>query len=156
MSTPQKAVNVRWATSADAASVAGLLAALGYPNAQRGLEKRIASHADSQTAAVFVAVCSDEIIGLASFQLIPLFHADGFLGRITSFVVSDSHRRRGVGRLLVSAIEEFADKNGCERIEVTSGDRRDDAHSFYQHLGYEPVSRRFLKIRAPKQVPGPT
>lgn len=138
---------VRRAAVNDAADVAALLAELGYPNPQQDIESRIREHHASRQAAVFVAESGGKIVGLASFQQVPLFHAPGYLGRITSFIVSDSHRRRGIGRALVLAIEEFAWKNGCERIEVTSGDGRTDAHAFYERLGFAPVSRRFIKVK---------
>jgi GNAT superfamily N-acetyltransferase len=48
---------------------------------------------------------------------------------------------------LVEAVEAFARERGCGLVEVTSGERpeREAAHHFYAALGYEEVSRRFLK-----------
>jgi GNAT superfamily N-acetyltransferase len=73
-----------------------------------------------------------------------------FSGAITSFVIAPSYRRGGIGRSLVSAVEEFAWDHGCTRAEVTSGDHRSDAHEFYERLGYRPVSRRFIKEKTKK------
>lgn len=44
--------------------------------------------------------------------------------------------------------EAFARRQGCERIELSSGDHRPDAHAFYERLGYAVECRRFIK-RAP-------
>jgi len=61
--------------------------------------------------------------------------------------VASSHRRLGIGRQLLQRMEDFAEEQGCERIEVMSGDHReDDAHRFYQAGGYALSHRRFLKI----------
>ena len=136
---------IRRARSDDAFAAAELLAALGYPSPVAHIERRIADCTTSNGTAVFVAESVQRIVGLISFHCIPLFHADGCLGRITSLVVAPDCRQRGIGRLLVAAAEEFAWAHGCIRVEVTSGDHRPDAHAFYEHLGYQLDCRRFIK-----------
>ena len=136
---------IRRARSDDAPAVAELLAALGYRSKVAHIERRIADCATSPDTIVFVAESMNRIVGTLSFHCIPLFHADGFLGRITSLVVAPDYRRRGIGRLLVAAAEDFARRHGCARVEVTSGDHRPDAHTFYERLGYQLESRRFIK-----------
>jgi hypothetical protein len=46
-----------------------------------------------------------------------------------------------------AAVEAFAGARGCALVEVTSGERpeREAAHRFNPGLGYEQVSRRYLK-----------
>ena len=129
----------------DAPAVAELLAALGYSSPVALVEQRIAACADSAETAVFVAESGQRVVGVISCHCIPLFHADGSLGRITSLVVAPDYRQRGLGRLLVCAAEEFAWVHGCLRVEVTSGDHRADAHAFYESLGYQLDCRRFIK-----------
>jgi GNAT superfamily N-acetyltransferase len=136
---------IRSARPDDALAVAELLAALGYPSPVAHIERRIADCAASTDTGVFVAESVQRVVGLISFHRIPLFHADGFLGRITSLVVAPDYRQRGIGRLLVAAAEKFAWAHGCIRVEVTSGDHRADAHAFYEHLGYQLDCRRFIK-----------
>jgi GNAT superfamily N-acetyltransferase len=87
------------------------------------------------------------IVGVVSVHLLPLFHTQGKLARLTSLAVREGYRRQGVGRALVAAAEAFAWDRDCERIEVTSGDHRPDAHSFYNQLGYQTDERRFIKHR---------
>ncbi|MEP6667531.1 MAG: GNAT family N-acetyltransferase [Chthoniobacter sp.] len=138
-------VVVRRIQSADAPAAAKLLTALGYPSDATQVERRLAAGAKGADTAVFVAEIAGRIAGLLSFHCIPLFHEDGCLGRITSLVVADQFRQRGVGRQLVLAGEEFGRANRCVRIEVTSGDHRPEAHAFYEHLGYQNDCRRFIK-----------
>jgi GNAT superfamily N-acetyltransferase len=67
------------------------------------------------------------------------------LGRITSLIVSKNVQGHGIGRMLVEAAEQWMRKAGCELVEVTSNDRRAEAHAFYRHMGYERTSIRFAK-----------
>ena len=144
--SPEGAVAViRDSRSDDAPSIAELLDSLGYPSPIADVERRIAAGMDSAGTAIFVAESSSRIVGAISFHCIPLFHANGFLGRITSLVVALDFRQRGIGHSLVLAAEKFAWTHGCTRIEVTSGDHRPDAHAFYEHIGYRCDCRRFIK-----------
>ena len=138
-------VVVRTATTADADAVGALLLQLGYPTDQASAAARIARHTVDPGSTVLVAVRGDAACGLATVHLIPLFHRDGSLARITSFAVSSSSQHRGVGTLLMAACETFARTRGAERLEVTSGDRRPGAHAFYEHRGFEREGVRMTR-----------
>ena len=136
---------IRKARRHDALAVTELLATLGYPSLVEDIEQRIVDCEDSVYTIVFVAESDSRVVGALSFHCIPLFHAEGYLGRITSLIVTPDHRQRGIGRLLVFAAEQFAWSRKCSRVEVTSGDHRLDTHAFYEHLGYQLDCRRFIK-----------
>jgi N-acetylglutamate synthase-like GNAT family acetyltransferase len=53
---------------------------------------------------VLVADWDGEVAGVLAFQIIPLFHIAGDLGRITALVVSSRLERRGIGRRLVADV----------------------------------------------------
>jgi GNAT superfamily N-acetyltransferase len=97
------------------------------------------------STCVFVAEAEGRILGLAALHVIPVIERDGATGRITALVVRDEARRSGVGRALVKRVEAEAARRGCDRLEVTSGARRDDAHHFYRRLGFEEAPQRFVK-----------
>ena len=64
----------------------------------------------------------------------------------------------GVGHALVEHVEEQARARGCVQLDVSSRDRREDAHAFYRRLGFADVSRRFVKdltprLSAPRRAP---
>jgi GNAT superfamily N-acetyltransferase len=140
----------RHAKLVDAAEIAGCLSALGYGTTCDLVTERLASFTDSSSDAVFVVSGDDSIslLGVVSVHLLPLFHAAGLLGRITSLAVNPSARGKGVGKVLVSAAEHWAWSKGAQRMEVTSGDHRPAAHAFYQAVGYSLDERRFIKHAA--------
>lgn len=141
---------VRRAELADATEIAACLSALGYGTSAGHVIERLASFSKSPVDAVFVALVSGHVplLGVVSVHLLPLFHAPGLLGRITSLAVSSEARSKGVGKALVAAAEEWAWSEGAQRMEVTSGDHRLAAHAFYRAVGYSLDERRFIKHAA--------
>ncbi len=136
---------IRRAEPRDAEPVAGLLAQLGYPVSPALIADKLAALAGSEADCVLVAVAGDAVIGCISLHALPLFHAAGRLGRITSLVVDAGRRSRGTGGALVAAAEAWFAAAGCVKCEVTSGDARADAHRFYARHGYLRDGRRLAK-----------
>ena len=94
---------------------------------------------------MFVADAGDSVIGVVSVHVFALFHADASIGRITSLVVGAHHRRKGVGKLLLTAAESFAAQRRCSQIEVTSGGTHEPAPQFYESNGYERRDQHMVK-----------
>jgi GNAT superfamily N-acetyltransferase len=67
------------------------------------------------------------------------------MGRISALVVDENIRRRGIGTTLVKAADDFFVGRGCNRVELTSNNRRLEAHRFYLAKGYEIRSKHFVK-----------
>jgi GNAT superfamily N-acetyltransferase len=72
-------------------------------------------------------------------------HRDAPVGRISVMVVAEAWRGRGVGAQLVAEAEKRLTALDCRIVEVTSNQRRQRAHRFYEGLGYERTSFRFMK-----------
>jgi GNAT superfamily N-acetyltransferase len=136
---------VRDARPADAAACAELLGQLGYPTDTSTVRGRIDRFAGDPVSRMFVAEAGGRVVGLAAVSALPLVERDGRWARLSAIVVDEDARGRGVGRALVDAVEAEAAARGCGYVEVTTADRRAHAHAFYRRLGYERVSRRFLK-----------
>ncbi len=143
------AVTIRRAEQRDRDAIARCLTALGYPASPTLVGGKLASLETSSADTAFVGVDpSAGVVGVVSVHVLPLFHAPGNLARVTALVVLKSHRGGGIGRALMAAAETFAWEHECQRVEVTSGDHREEAHAFYVRLGYQVDERRFLKHRA--------
>lgn len=67
---------------------------------------------------------------------------------ITSLVVDERWRGRRIGSALVDAAAGWFAANGCIKMEVTSGNRRLDAHRFYEAHGMARDSQHFSRMLA--------
>ncbi|MBL0162523.1 MAG: GNAT family N-acetyltransferase [Xanthomonadales bacterium] len=142
-------VQLRTPTVVDAPALVSLLTELGYSVPEATVLTNIENLANTATDRAWVAESTSGIVGFISVHLIPLFHAPGYLGRITSLIVRSNARGNGVGGTLMHQAQDFCWGSDCERIELTSGDHREQAHHFYEQLGFQVQSRRFVKHGAP-------
>jgi GNAT superfamily N-acetyltransferase len=146
---PHQHVLIRPADRADAPAVDELLDQLGYPpDGPAATAERIQAWADDPAGAAYVAEDEGDLLGVIAVRVCPFFERPGSWGRITALVVADRARGRGIGSQLVAVAEGFATTRGCLRMEVTSADRRHDAHAFYRRCGYAiqtGKSSRFLR-----------
>jgi ribosomal protein S18 acetylase RimI-like enzyme len=152
---PAAGVTIRNARPGDAAAVSGLLEQLGYPQESvpavgRRIERLLSGPADR----LLVAESAGEVIGSVSLSTIPYFERDGRFARMTSVIVRDDARGRGVGEALVRAAEDEALRSGCTTMEVSSSRHREGAHAFYRHLGYADMAERSGLFRKPLGVSG--
>lgn len=142
-------MQIRPARASDALAVSGLLHQLGYPQGGAATTAtRIRAWGDDLSSAAYVADSDGDLLGLVAVHVGPFFERTGSWGRIVALIVSEQARGQGIGCQLVMAAESFAASRGCVRMEVTSADRRHDAHEFYRSHGYldqAGTSSRFLR-----------
>ncbi|MHC4219339.1 MAG: GNAT family N-acetyltransferase [Planctomycetota bacterium] len=147
MSTEQP-IKVRQANPDDAEVIAALLGELGYPQAPAMVRQRLDELTKFPSARVLVATNGDEVIAVGTLNFIPLLH-DHKIARVSALAVIGPYRGKGVGQVMMGAFENIAREAGCPRLEVTSNIRRTGAHGFYERMGYEDTSKRFVKWLAP-------
>jgi GNAT superfamily N-acetyltransferase len=135
-------LTIRDAQAADAERIAALLTQLGYPAQPDAIEARLERLAIVGDR-VLVADLGGGAVGLAHLQVAPAIERDRPAAKIGALVVDETHRGQGVGRALVQALEDEARLRGCELLFVTTAERRDDAHAFYERVGLERTGRRY-------------
>ena len=135
---------LRDAKPADAPRLVELIRFLGHDINEKQVRKNLAALKKAGETPL-VATLDKKVVGLIGLHVMTTIHRDSPVGRIPALVVAKEAQGMKLGRLLVDAAEQWCRKKGCKLIEVTSNDRRADAHAFYRHMGYERTSIRFFK-----------
>lgn len=67
---------------------------------------------------------------------------------IMALAVSKYAEKRGIGKALMTGVEEEAKRRGISAIRLNSAEYRVEAHRLYEHIGYhsDKMQKRFLKI----------
>lgn len=138
-------VSVRDAEARDAPAIASLCGQLGYPTPGEAVATRMDRVRENGQTRVVVAVVDEAPVGLATIHLRHMLNHEAPIGQLTLLVVDERVRGQGVGRILVAESEAWARARGCKRFVVTTALRRDDAHAFYEKLGYTHTGRRYGK-----------
>jgi GNAT superfamily N-acetyltransferase len=129
-------LDVRRMRAVDAPAVSALCSQLGYRAREDEIAQRL-SILDSESAhAMFVATIDADVVGwIHVYGITPL--EAGTRAEIGGLVVASHVRRRGVGRALILAAEEWATNRDYPRVRIRSNGQRENAHRFYESLGYE-------------------
>jgi GNAT superfamily N-acetyltransferase len=135
---------IRQAEAGDVDEVAGLAAALAmsFEFSASRLRENYPSLLAEDGACLLLAVDGDQSVGyLLGFRHLT-FYANGPVGWVEEIVVRDQERGRGIGRILMSAFEQWAAAQGCALVALAT--RR--AAPFYRNLGYEESATYFRKV----------
>ena len=135
---------IREATTTDAEPMVALIGELEFAVDAEGVADRIGRLAELGEP-VLLAQVDDEILGLLDWHVMTTIHRSRPVGRIVALVVTGGHRGQGIGTALVAEAERRMRERGCEKMEVTSNLRLEQAHRFYEALGLECSSYRFAK-----------
>ncbi|MCF8053370.1 MAG: GNAT family N-acetyltransferase [Desulfobacterales bacterium] len=128
----------------DIPSVQQLMHELGYPVHEEEVRFNI-DQIHRRNGIVLVAESGGKVVGCLS-AMINAGLAEGMFGEIVSLVVSREYRGSGIGRRLATQAEEWL-KPQVGKIRVRANSIRQDAHRFYQSLGYKEVKTQisFMK-----------
>ncbi len=132
----------------DVKPVAELSAQLGYPVSEIELQDRFLRIAATRGNGIFVALNNEQaVIGWLHVHAVDRLEV-GRYADIGGIVVDETMRGRGFGRALMRCAETWAHEHGHDRVKLSSGAHRVEAHAFYEHIGYShvPTSFRFERI----------
>ena len=139
-------VAIRRAEPADAAELNALASEVGREpgdwllttdqwrsvSSERRYLRAVRHHAD---AAVFVAVDGDRIVGRLSLARDP--HPASAHVADLGLMVAATHRRRGIGRMLLDAAVRWASESGIRKLELHVFPWNQPAIQLYEGYGFE-------------------
>jgi ribosomal protein S18 acetylase RimI-like enzyme len=138
-------VTIRHAQPGDAAVLAQLMCELGYETKRTEMETRLKLILSNPAYKTFVAVMDCCVCGMIGTLAYPSYEHDDPFGRILALVTSSAARRRRIGRALIATAETDFAQRGIMRVALDTRLTREDAHKFYESLGYERSGWRFVK-----------
>jgi len=98
-----------------------------------------------QPELLLVAIDDAEVVGTA------MAGYDGHRGWLYSIAVRQSHRRAGIGTLLVEEVERRLARLGCAKVNLQVRAENAAVAAFYRRLGYESEERVSMGKRLPGQ-----
>lgn len=138
---------IRRARTADVSAMLGLLVQLGYAPEEDWVRTWVG--AASPDDRCLVAEVDFRVVGLAHIHRVPFLTESAYRARLTALVVDEAERSRGVGALLLGAAEQAARGLGAGVLELSTSNRRQRAHRFYERHGYSQPSRHYRKTVLP-------
>ena len=95
---------------------------------------------------LFVVEAGGEMAGTIVLLTVPnLSHNGTPWAFLENLIVTERHRRKGLGRLLLEHAVALARDSGCHMVELCSDVRRREAHRLYASLGFEARAHCFRR-----------
>jgi N-acetylglutamate synthase-like GNAT family acetyltransferase len=143
------AVVVRTARPADAEAIQHLYRILTPNPAICVLPERIAQVCADQNTELLAAEHEQVVQGTALLTLcIDVMFKEQPFAVVENIVVAPEYRGKGIGSALLARIESIALQRNCSKVMLLSSAARDEAHGFFQSLGYDGSAKRgFIKYR---------
>jgi ribosomal protein S18 acetylase RimI-like enzyme len=138
-------LTIRTAEMNDAGALAQLMCELGYETTKSEMRMRLERIATDERYRTFVAARDGEVCGMIGTVTNPSYEHNDPSGRILALAILSTMRRRGIGRALIATAEKDFAKRGIRRVALNTQLTREDAHKFYESLGYERNGFRFSK-----------
>jgi ribosomal protein S18 acetylase RimI-like enzyme len=138
-------LTIRAAEMNDAAALAQLMCELGYETTKSEMQMRLERIATDERYRTFVAVRNGTVREMIGTLTCPSYEHNDPSGRIVALVIFSTMRRRGIGRALMATAEKDFAQRGIRSVVLNARLAREDAHRFYESLGYERNGFRFRK-----------
>lgn len=100
---------------------------------RRGLELML----DNNRGTVLVAQLESMIIGMCTGQLMISTTEGGYSVMVEDVIVLPEYRGKGVGRILITELCDWARKRDCKRLQLLADGNNLPALQFYKHLGWQ-------------------
>jgi GNAT superfamily N-acetyltransferase len=127
----------------DAPELVELSAQLGYSIQMSTLIPRLERIFADPDSAIFGAAGPDgKVVGFVQVFIICNVESEMY-AEVMGLVVDQNQRRKGIGKRLMDAVEAWAKEHGLNVVRLRSQTKRQDAHKFYQDIGYQILKSQF-------------
>lgn len=141
-------MNVRFATFDDKTQVFKLFDEFGLLIKVKDIPSKIGGTIFNEIirrsdTKIFVVEENGQMLGLATFYLLPNIRHGWKRGHIEDFFITKKARGKGIGTFLLSSIKDYCRKNNIKVIKLHSGNDLVKAHHFYEKNGGKSSERFF-------------
>jgi GNAT superfamily N-acetyltransferase len=147
-------LHIRQATAQDLPQVLQLYAQPSMDNGQvmalAAAEQLWAQFSQYPNYRLFVACQTDahaqeQVIGTYALLVMHnLAHQGTPSAIVEDVVVSEAHQSQGVGRAMMAHAMDLARQAACYKLVLSSNQKRERAHAFYESLGFQRHGFSFL------------
>jgi len=110
--------------------------------------KNIWENIENQNIKYFIAKENGKIIASCYICIIPNLTRGGkSVGFIENVITDIEYRGKGIGKKIIKNAIKYAKEQNCYKILLQSGNKRTDAHGFYESMGFDGESKRAFEIR---------
>jgi len=110
--------------------------------------KNIWKNIETQNIKYFIAKENGKIISSCYICIIPNLTRGGkSIGFIENVITDIEYRRKGIGKNIIKNAIKYAKEQNCYKILLQSGNKRANAHGFYESLGFDGESKRAFEMR---------
>lgn len=102
---------------------------------------------ESDRACLLVAESEAGVIGMCSGQVVISTAEGGPALLVEDVVVAESYRGRGVGRMLMDALQNWAAARNITRLQLLADRNNAPALAFYRRLGWQHTNLICLRTR---------
>jgi len=140
-------ISLRAMTKDDLSSLEPLLVQLGYDIAPGEVARRLAAVMKAPGHCLDVAERDGRVIGFIHFYARAAIEKPPEV-IVQALVVDTGVRGGGIGQQLMHRAESWAADNGYLSVALGTQTSRDDAHAFYERLGYRVAATSHLMRKA--------
>ncbi len=130
-------------TADDLPAVRPLLVQLGYEIDADEVRRRFLAVTAAEAHTALVAEANGQVIGFVHVFARPALEKRPE-AIVQSLVVDTTRHGGGIGRVLMDAAEGWASERDLHSVALSSLTSREDAHAFYDRLGYRRASTSYL------------
>ena len=135
-------MTIRSAQPSDTRAIAELTIQLGYEVALPTVAERLGRMLAHGDQGFLVAEADGDVVGWVHVAIIEYIETGPF-AVIGGLVVDRRHRKKSLGRQLMTGAETWAREHGCSIVRLSSSTFRTESHRFYEHLGYVNIKTQY-------------